>query len=98
MAFGTKRQDPPAETRGGGTQEPPPPALRRCILGAAPPVTSEPWAFSRTGPSADRPPLPPPLFLRSSASRIFALRSSLAPDSSFDAGIVPPRDSGSDSR
>ena len=30
-------------------QEPPPPALRRCIFGPAPPVTSEPCAFSLTG-------------------------------------------------
>src|SRR5687767_6725276 len=70
-------------------QEPPPPALRRCIFGAAPPVTSEPCAFSLSGLSPCRP-LVPPCFFFSNASRIFALRSSLAPDSSLDAGIGPP--------
>ena len=54
---------------------PPPPALRRCISGA-PPTTSDPWAFSRTGLSSGTPFSFE--FLRSRASRIFAFRSSLA--------------------
>ena len=57
----------------GRCQEPPPPALRRCIFGA-PPTTSDPCAFSLLGPSLGTPRSLD--FLRSSASRIFAVRSS----------------------
>src|SRR5690348_3687607 len=55
--------------------EPPPPALRRCIFGA-PPTTSDPWAFSLEGPSFGTSRSLD--CLRSKASCIFALRSSLA--------------------
>src|SRR4051812_30240882 len=73
--------------REAAAQEPPPPAFRRCILGPEPPETSEPWAFSLTGPSLGTPRSL--ACLRSRASRIFALRSSL-PDSLSDCAMHPP--------
>ena len=58
-----------------GAQDPPPPALRRRILGPASAVTSDPCAFSLTAASFGTPRSLD--CLRSSASRILALRSSL---------------------
>src|SRR4051794_29090275 len=55
-------------------QEPPPPALRRCMR-VPPPTTSEPWAFSGAGAPCGTPRSWD--FLRSRASFIRALRSSL---------------------
>ena len=65
---------------------PPPPALRRCTRCPAPPATSEPWVFSLVGASCGTPRSL--ACLRSSASRIFALRSSLG-DSSDECGMDP---------
>src|SRR4029453_5408665 len=76
--------EPPTRPEGG--QEPGP-AFRRCILGAAPPFTSEPCAFSRRGASPSCPSWARG-FLRSRASRILAFtsaRSSLA-----SSGLMPP--------
>src|SRR5690606_14534052 len=70
-------------------QDPPPPALRRCIGGATfLSATSEPCAFSLIGASSWTPFSTP--FLRSSASRILAFRSSLVMDHSNRRGTHHP--------
>src|SRR3569623_1694774 len=73
-----RRPAPRARRRGVRSTEGPaqPPAVRRCSFCVAPPCTSDPWAFSCNGASS-RTPLAL-AFLRSRASRILALRSSLA--------------------